>query len=246
MRHAVLILAAFGLAGCIGPRGAWSEATKGPDLAPMEDPRALYAHQPVLMPDPGPAHVAPQTPNSLWQAGASSFFEDPRARDVGDILTVLIDIEDTASVSNSTDRTRQSSESAGINGFLGLENSLGAAFPAGFNPAALVDVDADSASNGAGTIDRSESINLTVAAQVTQVLPNGNLVLAGRQEVRVNQEVRELTVTGLVRPQDITAGNTIQHTQIAEARISYGGRGVVSDVQAPRYGQRIWTKAAPF
>jgi flagellar L-ring protein precursor FlgH len=222
------------------------EVGSPPDLAPIEDPRAMYGYQPIVMPAPPMTVAQPELTNSLWRGNARSFFHDPRASNVGDILTVEIDIEDEARVSNSTSRSLSSTEDAQLNAFLGLENALGGAFPSGFDPAAAVDAASNSSSDGAGSVDRSESISMTVAAVVTQVLPNGNLVIAGRQEVRINSEVRELRITGVVRSADISSGNTIQHTQIAEARISYGGRGVLTDVQGPRWGQEAWGVIAPF
>lgn len=245
-RLLLLGIAAASLSACVGTRQRLGEIGETPELAPIQDPRAMYGYQPVVMPAPPATVATPERTNSLWRSNARSFFHDPRASNVGDILTVEIDIADEASVQNSTSRSLSSTEDAQLNAFLGLENALGAALPAGFDPAAAVDTAANSTSDGAGSVDRSETINMTVAAVITQVLPNGNMVIAGRQEVRINAEVRELLVTGVVRPADITSDNTVKHSNIAEARISYGGRGVISDVQGPRWGQEAWGVIAPF
>jgi len=188
----------------------------------------------------------PTADTSLWRTGARAFFSDQRASRIGDILTVRIDISDSANVDNTTSRTRTSSDSAGLNNFLGFETNLGAFLPDGVNPGSLVDADSATSTSGSGQVERSEAVNMTVAAIVTQVLPNGNLVIQGRQEVRVNFEVRELVIAGIVRPQDITDDNIVQHTQIAEARISYGGRGQLTDVQQARYGQQLLDILFPY
>ncbi|MGD2132232.1 MAG: flagellar basal body L-ring protein FlgH [Maricaulaceae bacterium] len=238
-------LAPLALGACAQTRDRLADVGHPPDLAPMEDPRAIYGYQPVIMPSPDRAVDAGRT-NSLWRSDAHSFFDDQRASSVGDILTVEIAIADEAQVSNTTSRSHANTETSELNAFLGLEGALGQVLPAGFSPSTAVDLASDSDVSGTGAVNRSETINLTVAAQITQVLPNGNFVIAGRQEVRINSEVRELLITGVARPQDITSTNTIAHTQIAEARISYGGRGVISDVQGPRYGQEAWGVIAPF
>jgi flagellar L-ring protein precursor FlgH len=185
--------------------------------------------------------------NSLWRQGARAFFKDQRANRVGDILTVVINIDDQASFNNETERRRENSEDSDVTNLFGLETQLEKKLlPESFNPAAALSLGSTSRSKGIGTVDRAEELSLTVAAIVTQVLPNGNLVIQGRQEVRVNFEVRELLIAGVVRPEDITATNQIQHTQIAEARISYGGRGQLTDVQQPRYGQQVLDILFPF
>ena len=185
------------------------EAVRGPELAPMAFPAAMIpAHQQILPPQ-APAY-APQraSANSLWQAGSRSFFGDQRARNIGDILTVAIEIDDRAQTQNTTARTRSNEINSGVTNFFGIETE--------------------------------------VAAVVTHVMPNGNLVIQGRQEVRTNREVRELTVAGIVRPQDISSANTINHTQIAEARISYGGRGDVSRIQGAPAAQALVERFNPF
>lgn len=241
-RIVVCCVLAFGLAGC----GSWdriSDIGKVPELNPIVEPNNIKG--PVVLPMPQPAH--PQNyAGSLWRPGAREFFKDQRASAVGDILTVLIDITDQAKVNNKTSRSRSSGEDANISGFLGLESQLDKILPNAVSPEALTNFGSNSASEGSGAVDRSEDIQLTVAAIVTQVLPNGNLVVQGRQEVRVNFEVRELLVAGVVRPEDISADNAINHTQIAEARISYGGRGHISDMQQPRYGQQLYEVIFPW
>ncbi len=218
-----------------------------PPLAPVEDPRTLYGQQTPILPLPqAPAETGPVGAGSLFVSARPSLFSDRRAHQIGDIITVQIQVDDSATVNNSTSRQRDATEDNNINGFFGLENALGAIFPGGFDPAIAVDVTSSGSSSGTGSVDRQEQINLTVAALVTEVLANGNLLIAGRQEMRINHEIRDLTITGIVRPNDVTSDNTIQHTQIAEARIAYGGRGVISDVQRPRYGQEKFDLIYPF
>ena len=130
--------------------------------------------------------------------------------------------------------------------FFGLENSLGRAFPGGFDPSNMVGLQGGSNASGSGSVSRAEKVNLTIAAVVTEVLSNGNMIIQGRQEVRTNREVRELTVAGIVRPEDISSANTIAHTQIAEARISYGGRGDISRMQATPAAQSLVERFSPF
>lgn len=211
---------------------------KAPTLSPVaqiETTAGAESFRPI--PVPMPRKAEPEEPsNSLWRTGNRTFFKDPRASRVGDILTVQIQIADQAKVNNTTARSRANSENAGLS-----------SFPLGLGKAgSLVDGTSTTSNKGSGSVDRSETINLTVAAIVTQILPNGNLVIQGHQEVRVNFEVRDLQIAGLVRPEDITANNTIQHNQIAEARISYGGRGQITDVQQPRYGQQLFDAIFPF
>jgi len=221
------------LAGC-NTADRLANLGKAPDLAPMP-----------AMPMPAPEQVTYQ-PNSLWRSGSRAFFRDQRAARVGDILTVVINIDDSAKVGNSTKRSRANSENSSMDNFLGLETKLNKVFPNAVDPSSLSDLASDSSSAGTGSVDRKESITLTIAAVVTDVMPNGNLVIEGKQEVRVNYEVRELLVQGIVRPEDISNTNTISNTQIAEARISYGGRGQITEVQQPRYGQQLYDILWPF
>jgi flagellar L-ring protein precursor FlgH len=262
MRTIALLALAVGAAGCastdIGavsddalavPGAAYSAARRAmgpPQLTPVGTPEALTggAHQTV--PQPAPAAYEAGAPNSLWRTGSRSFFNDQRASRIGDIITVNIEIDDKAEVSNSSDRQRESSTSAGVSNFFGLEQTLGTLFNNAFDTENMIGAEAESEHRGSGAINREEKIELTIAAVIVDRLPNGNLVLAGRQEVRINGELRELTVSGIIRPEDVTASNTINHTQIAEARISYGGRGSISAVQRPNWGQRLGDAITPW
>jgi flagellar L-ring protein precursor FlgH len=233
----------FLLAGC-GASERIRNIGKAPDLTPLGKDQATRQPLTTLpMPAPDPAVYQP---NSLWRSGARAFFKDQRAAKIGDILTVSISIDDKGKINNTTSRSRTGSEKADLTSFLGYEGTLSKFLPNDVNPASLTSLGSTSSTVGAGSVDRAEAVNLTVAALVTQVLPNGNLVIQGRQEVRVNNEVRDLYLNGIVRPEDISSTNTINHTQIAEARISYGGRGQLSDVQQARYGQQLYDIVFPF
>lgn len=244
-----IALASFltlGLSAC-GAVDRLKTMGQAPDLTPMEKvetperPHSLSMQMPVLKEE------RRQT-SSLWRTGAKAFFKDQRAASVGDIVTVMINITDQAKVDNTTSRSRTSGETVDLGNILGFQNKLDKVLPG--NPVAnansLADFGSTSKSEGAGTVDRSETINMTVAAIVSQILPNGNMVIQGRQEVRVNFEVRELLITGIIRPEDISNSNTIQHTQIAEARVSYGGRGQLTELQQNRWGTQLYEILFPF
>lgn len=220
---------------------------KAPALSAIENPTAQKGYKPVQMPMPT-AQPANYSPNSLWQTGSRAFFKDQRANRVGDILTVEVKITDKAKIDNTTKRTRTNADNVGLNGSIGthIASIIPSAIIGKGDASSLANATSDSSSEGKGEIDRSEDITVTVAAVVLQVLPNGNLVIEGRQEIRVNFEVRELLVAGIVRPEDISSGNTIASEKIAEARIAYGGRGQLTDVQQPRYGQQVMDIILPF
>ncbi|MFZ0268402.1 flagellar basal body L-ring protein FlgH [Caulobacter sp.] len=218
-----------------------TEAVKGPELAPVGYPAQLAPMTQQFVAPPQAASA-----NSLWRTGARTFFNDQRASKVGDILTVNIDIDDSANTKNQTSSSRTSNSNLGVPNFLGLESSLGKVLPGGFDPSNMINTKSGSANAGAGAVNRAEKITLTIAAVVSGVMPNGNLVIQGTQEVRTNAELRQLTVAGIVRPEDISSANTIKHTQIAEARISYGGRGDISRVQKTPGGQALVEKFSPF
>jgi len=226
MKTTARLLATMSCALIAGCNGQLDHLGKPPTMSPIENPQVNSNYEPVAMPMPAPMPSPSQggvQTASLWQPGARAFFKDQRANKVGDILTVVIDIDESAKLDNTTARSRDGSETAGVPHFLGLETSLGGLLPSAYDPSQMVEMSSDSESNGSGSVDREEQIEMRVAATIIDRLPNGNLVVAGKQEVRVNFELRELTVTGIIRPEDITSENTVSHEQMAEARISYGG-----------------------
>ena len=183
---------------------------------------------------------------SLWSGAQGSLLGDRRAIKRGDIMTVVIAIDDRAEISNSSSRTRQGSESLGIPQLFGIPQRVDRSLPDGASLSEAVSIGSSSSSSGEGDVRRAEKLTLRVAATVVGVLPNGVLSIEGRQEVRVNFEMRELRVTGFVRPQDISRRNEITYDKIAAARVSYGGRGQISDVQQPRVGQQVLDAILPF
>lgn len=240
-----LLLVATLLGGCGDTLARLSEVGREPAMTTIQNPTQSPAYRPVTMPMPQTVSAKPHA-NSLWRPGARAFFKDQRASRVGDILTVQISIKDEARIKNETSRSRTNGADASVGAFLGYETSLSRVLPEAINPGSLIDFDSRSTHAGAGSVNRDETIKLDVAAVVTQRLPNGNLVVHGRQEVRVNFEVRQLQIAGVIRPEDITATNTVSHEKIAEARISYGGKGQITDVQQPGYGQQIYDIIWPF
>ncbi len=214
------------------------ELGEAPRLTNVQNPTARPGYKPVVMPMPQPTQVA-TTPNSLWRVGSRAFFKDQRASTIGDIITVIVKIEDEATLNNKTTRDRVNRENAKWPAYMGWERSIAPFFPEAYDPENLVDLQSGSTSEGDGTIERDEDIQVKVAALITQILPNGNLVVQGRQEVRVNFEMRGLEVAGVIRPEDITSDNTIGFEKMAEARVAYGGRGNISDIQQPRWGQQV-------
>lgn len=217
---------------------------KAPELTRITDPHSVPGYQAVHLPMPA---VPPgeQKPNSLWRAGARAFFKDQRANKVGDILTVTIQINDKAQLDNSTTRSRDGKENMSVPGLFGYQNNIARALGT-TDSNDLTSLTSSSNSTGTGGIKRAEAIQLKLAALIIDVLPNGTLVIQGKQEVRVNYELRDLTINGVIRPEDINNDNTIGYEKIAEARISYGGKGQMTDLQQPRYGQQLLDVISPF
>ncbi len=239
-RGAVCLAVAAALAGC-GTLDRLSEVGRDPKMTPTEDPTKDPKWRPLSLPMPN-ARPSPNEANALWRSGSRAFFKDQRAAQVGDIVTVLVNMNDAANLKNVTSAARTSAESGGIPNFFGLETIL----PKAINPATLISASSSNNNTGTGQIQRTEAVTLRLAGIVTQVLPNGNLVVAASQEFMVNSELRELRVTGVIRPQDIASDNTVLHDRMAEARIAYGGKGQLTDLQRARWGQQMMDILMPF
>jgi flagellar L-ring protein precursor FlgH len=238
---AMLSLAA--LAGGCSSIDRLSQIGEKPKLTEIENPTTQPGYKPVQMPMPKPEQAS-YNANSLWRNGSRAFFKDQRAARIGDLLTVTVNITDKANIANQTQRSRSNKEDSGITDFIGAQ-TLGAQAQKVL-PGRILTADSTTSSDGKGSVNRQEALQTNVAAVVTQVLPNGNLVVEGKQEIRVNFEIRELIVAGIVRPEDIQSDNTIDSSKIAQARIAYGGRGQITDVQQPRYGQQVMDVLLPF
>ncbi len=233
IRNAFILFAVAALSGC---GSDLREVGREPALSPVGSGITGSTNAPYSYPQ---APSAPVKKFSLWDDRQSRLFTDPRALSEGDLLTVRIKLNDKANFKNQNDRSRTAARKLGYDVTLGWEG----ASTSGKGDAGL---SSSTETNADGEIKRSENLELNVAAIVTEVLPNGNLMIRGSQEVRVNYELRVLTIAGIVRPSDIGAENTITYERIAEARISYGGRGRVSEVQQPAYGQQILDQVLPF
>ncbi len=241
----VMPISALLLLSACGASERLSQIGKAPEMSPIENPAEDQQYRSVSMPMPAVNEVVKEK-NSLWASNRQTFFKDQRANNVGDILTVMIDIDDEAELENETERSRSSTEDAGLDNLLGIETQLTKVLPEGVTGPDLIGLDSNSSTTGEGSIEREEEVRITLAATVTQILPNGNMFIQGRQEVRVNFEKRILELAGVIRPEDITVDNSISSEKIAEARISYGGQGQITDVQQPRYGQQAFDILFPF
>lgn len=251
VKTGMTIIACATLVAC-GAADRISNIGKPPEMTRISNPTTQRDYQPVSLPMPAPKNVNREK-NSLWASDRQTFFKDQRANDVGDIITVMIEIEDEATLENETERERTSNEDSNLSSLLGYQQSLSRILPEAINNATtnvlnpdIAAFDSTSTHSGSGTTEREEEITLRMAALVTQILPNGNMVIHGRQEVRVNFEKRVLIIDGVIRPEDITIENSIPHDKIAEARIVYGGEGQITDVQQPRYGQQLYDIVFPF
>lgn len=240
-RYIALAMAAL----CVSACGRIDEVGRAPDFTPVQNGDEFQAMSVRPFPISLDAEV-PSSSASLWSGSRGSLLGERRAMQQGDILTVVIEIDERAEISNSTNRSRNGSESLGIPQLFGIPQRIDPSLPDGASLESAVSASSSSSSGGDGSVRRNEKLTLRVAATVTGVLPNGVMEIFGRQEVRVNFEIRELLVSGYVRPADISRQNQITYDKIAAARISYGGRGQISDVQQPRYGQQILDMVLPF
>jgi flagellar L-ring protein FlgH len=242
LRPAMAALVLLTLTGCESLRQRIADVGQPPAMSPSSNPTDAPGYRPLTLPMPAPP-PPPISGDSLWRPGSRAFFRDQRAAHVGDLITVVVAMNDSANWQNVTTTSRTGLESAGVPNLFGLENAMK---NNGMTPASLLATNSNNGNTGTGQIQRNEAVTLRIAGVVTQVLPNGNLVVEASQEFRVNSELRVLTVSGVVRPQDITSDNTITHDRMAEARISYGGRGTLTELQTPRWGQQLMDIFLPF
>ncbi len=251
MRHffitsSLIAASSLMLTACASTLDKLEQVGQQPPLSKVEDPVSRPTYQPMTwpMPDATPEHK--KYANSLWQPGSRAFFRDQRASRVGDILKVKIEIKDKAELDNQTERSRDSQENVGAPDVYGLETLFGTITPGSPNKESLFDISGSTTNDGEGKVEREEKIETEIAALITQVLPNGNYVIEGTQEIRVNYEIREISVAGVIRPEDINSENTVDSSQIAQARINYGGRGQLMDMQQPRWGHQVIDVLSPF
>lgn len=234
------------LTGCASTVSKLEEIGKTPSHTAVEDPTRKSNYEPLSWPLPETKPEPRQYANSLWQPGARAFFRDQRAARVGDILRVNININDKAELKNQTQRQRDTTENLTAPAVAGLAERIWKPLPGEAEPANLFNIAGGTNSKGTGNTKREEKVNTQVAALITQVLPNGNFVIEGSQEININFDQRQVGVKGVVRPQDIGTDNTVDLTQIAEARITYSGKGQLTDMQQPRWGQQVIETLSPF
>jgi flagellar L-ring protein precursor FlgH len=250
-----IILMMLFLSSCSNTIDKLSRVGRAPDFAKIEIPAMDVAPQ-----DETKKHTQTevtqryaQRVNSLWSPGSNNFFRNKHNWRVGDIIVVKVDITDSAKIDNSTQHSRKGAETVGVPNLMGLETKVAQAAAnligadaSKADPTSLLKTNNQHQHQGSGNISRKEDIRTEISALVTQIFSNGNLLIQGRQEVRINNALREVTVAGIIRPKDISDSNKIKSEQMAEARISYGGRGSVSDVQEPRIGNQVLDILSPF
>ena len=245
LKSLLILSTVYSLTGC-AYFSRLKDIGKEPEMSKIENPTKQKDYKPIDMPMPEP-QIAYSNSNSLWRPGSRGFFKDQRASQVGDLLTVSIEISDKALLENKTERKRDGdTDSVKVNTLAGFEKYSSRILPKGANLGNLFDLSTSSESTGDGSIDRNEKINVKMAAVVTQILPNGNLVIQGKQEVRVNYELRQLNMTGIIRREDISTSNTIKSEKIAELRVAYGGKGNISELQQTRIGRQFIEALSPF
>ncbi len=241
-----LLAATCLMTGCAATLEKLEGVGKPPPLAKVADPTAQPGYKPLTWPLPESPLPAQAAANSLWQPGARAFFRDGRAARVGDILRVKINITDQAEFNNNTSSNRTTQENVTAPGFFGLERKLKLLTGEAKITTPLADITGNNNHQGNVTAKRKETVQTQVAAMIVQVLPNGNFVINGKQEFLMNYDIREVSIKGVVRPQDIGSDNTVDSTQVAEARITYGGRGQNMDAQQRRWGSQAIDAISPF
>jgi flagellar L-ring protein precursor FlgH len=244
-----LLLACTFLSGCQNIMDRLDHINEPPPMTPIVNPQEKAEYKPMSWPMPETQPATKQYANSLWQPGSRAFFRDGRAARVGDILRVSVKINDRLQLNNQTQAKRETQDTAAAPDVLGLERRLQLLplLPNGApNPASLIDISSDTDTKGTGTIQRQDVVTTQVAVMVTQMLPNGNMVIEGKQELTMNNDVREVAVRGVIRPQDIDSSNTIDYAKIAEARITYSGHGQLQNMQQPRWGTQVIDAVSPF
>jgi flagellar L-ring protein FlgH len=244
---AALLLAATSLSACGNTFDRLAHVGQQPAVNPVQNPAERQG--PVTMPMPTPS-TAERQANSLWRPGSRAFLKDQRASQVGDIITVVMTFAgEGGSLAGTNSRTRGNTETTGATNLLGYESSIWNRLPGTqgtITPSTLLGLNGTTSQTGAGTTTRTDAVTSRVAAVVTQVLPNGNLVIQGSSEMRLNYETRQVGVAGVIRPSDIDRLNQINYDRIAEARFAYGGRGQINDMLQPRWGNQVLDVIFPF
>lgn len=240
-------LGLLALAGCSSLGEKLATIGESPKLSKITNPHTLNGYQPVSMPMPTGLTNYDKGINSLWEVGSRGFFKDQRAGKLGDIVTVVIDVNQEQVIEMKPTLQRSSKNNSIVNNALGLQKKL-YPFLRGLNPSVTTFEDINSSSNltGDAKYDVTDTIRFKIASSVIQILPNGNMVILGRQEIRLVNEVREIVMMGIVRREDVSASNTISAEKISELRISYGGRGELTDLQSFPWGQQLLNKLSPF
>lgn len=232
------------LGGCILPERL-SNIGDPPEISEIQNPELVNNYQPVSMPMPDPEAVPIQM-NSLWQNGSRAFFKDQRASRVGDVITVDIKFTNKTNVDDKLEASRTLTQTTPINNFFGYEKYAKKIFPKAVDPKHMTNLGADTDLKTKGTRERTDEMDIKIAATIIQILPNGNMVIQGHREVRISGEVRTIELKGIIRREDIIAGNRIKYAKIAEARLSDVSRGEISDLNSTPWGQEILNKILPF
>jgi len=191
------------------------------------------------------ALAAPLAAQSLWQEGAArSLVADKRARQVGDILSILIQESNTANRQNNTKTSKASNIDASLQTFLYSPGASGFLTKGGNLPA--LKTTAGQSFDGGGQIANSEKMAARIAVRVIDVLPNGNLIIEGTRKVSFSGETQDAVLRGVVRSEDVSANNTIFSYNIAEATIKYVSSGTITDNQRKGWFTKVWEKLTPF